>query len=427
MKFSIFNVLNKIDDKTILFNTLHQGVLELDSTYSQKLEEYIKNNICDEDLYNNLIKGNFIVEDNIDEIKSYKLDTTLSRFDSTILSLTIAPTLECNFACTYCFEKGKRYNTMNTDTVSKLIEFVKNQMDNFSGLAVTWYGGEPLLCLDLISELTNQFKSICGEKKLYTSSIVTNGYLLNKDTAKKLRELSIEWAQVTLDGIKEIHDKRRFTIDKKGTFDVIVSNIKASCDIIPIGLRINIDKQNMNQSNKILDLIDENGLKNKINFYVAAVDDINETCTNTLCLNNIEFSKFETEFYKDAFSRGMYSAELPTAITSICGAVSLNSYVIDPLGDLYKCWNTIGYKEESLGNIWDGIKNKEVFTKWMAYEQIEDECETCSVSPLCSGGCPYYFVVSGKHKCRSCKNNLNDMIDLFYLKKNSEHTRSLTV
>lgn len=416
----MFNIIKDINDKTIIFNTLHQGVLELDEIYSNEFKKYIETNICKDDLYNALKEGNFIVDDSVDEIKSYKLDTTLGRFDSSVLSLTIAPTLECNFACTYCFEKGKRYNTMNTETISELVNFVEKQMDRFSGLAVTWYGGEPLMCIDIIDELTNKFKKICGDTKFYEASIVTNGYNLNNEVSRKLKDLSIEWAQVTLDGIKDIHDKRRFTIDKKGTFDKIVENLKESCENIPIAIRINIDKENMNQSEKILDIIELNGLKNKVNFYVAAVDDINESCTNTLCLNNIEFSEFEIDFYTKAMARGMYNASLPTPISGICGAVSLNSYVIDPLGDLYKCWNTIGYKDEIIGTVSTGITNKHLFTKWMAYEQIEDECETCSVAPLCSGGCPYHFVVSNKHKCRSCRNNLDELIDLFYMKNKSE-------
>ncbi|EKC67841.1 hypothetical protein OBE_05248, partial [human gut metagenome] len=32
-----------------------------------------------------------------------------------------------------------------------------------------------------------------------------------------------------------------------------------------------------------------------------------------------------------------------------------NSFVIDPLGDLYKCWDEIGIKEKSSGNVKTGF------------------------------------------------------------------------
>lgn len=41
----------------------------------------------------------------------------------------------------------------------------------------------------------------------------------------------------------------------------------------------------------------------------------------------------------------------PKLINNFCGADSVNSFVIDAEGDIYKCWSDIGVKEHSIDNI----------------------------------------------------------------------------
>lgn len=62
------------------------------------------------------------------------------------MSLIIAPTLDCNFRCPYCFEDLKKIY-MTKGTVNAIKNFVRNKIKNgVTNLNVSWYGGEPLLC-----------------------------------------------------------------------------------------------------------------------------------------------------------------------------------------------------------------------------------------------------------------------------------------
>jgi uncharacterized protein len=85
-----------------------------------------------------------------------------------------------------------------------------------------WYGGEPLLAIDTIDYLTQEFLKLCGDKVKYTAAMVTNGYNLNKDNVNRLKKLKVKRVQITIDGPKIIHDERRKLSNGKGSFDKII-------------------------------------------------------------------------------------------------------------------------------------------------------------------------------------------------------------
>ena len=88
--------------------------------------------------------------------------------------------------------------------------FVEGWAKFIHNLSIDWYGGEPLLEMDLIKNMSKQFIAICQEKEVqYNSSMVTNGYHLTPQIAKELKELKVENIQITIDGPEDIHNARR--------------------------------------------------------------------------------------------------------------------------------------------------------------------------------------------------------------------------
>ena len=70
--------------------------------------------------------------------------------------------------------------------------------------------------------MSKKFIEICDKYGVrYQANIITNGYLLNKEIVKELEDIHVKHIQVTIDGPKDIHDKRRFLKGKQGTFDKI--------------------------------------------------------------------------------------------------------------------------------------------------------------------------------------------------------------
>ena len=171
---------------------------------------------------------------NEEEDKEYYLKKKYAKynsaFNSTTLSLTIATTTGCNFACPYCFEKGAQPVTMNERVEEKLINFADSSSADF--LKVTWYGGEPLMNFETIKRLSQAFKELNKFKQI-DYSIITNGYFLTEDKCSFLADHNVKSIQITIDGLPDTHNKSRIAKNGQPTFGPIVLNIDKAAVALP--------------------------------------------------------------------------------------------------------------------------------------------------------------------------------------------------
>ncbi len=419
MKNSKYNIYRHKNDDLFIYNTMSGGVLHLNQEYHEKFKKISADSSYEEqfpDLVENLIKGRMLVPEDVDETEAVIIQSNILRFSEKVYTLTIAPTMKCNFVCPYCYEVNKVYPQMEQNLVEKVKELFKRIKENHEYLSVAWYGGEPLLGFDIIQELSKEAINLFGEK--YIASIVTNGYLLSSDIISQLEKLCIKQMQITLDGPPEIHNKRRKLPNGGDTFFVILNNIKKMVELSPdtkVTIRVNIDKENVSHVDKILSYLDDYGLRERVGFYLAPVDNINDTCNSSICFNNTEFAKEQLKFVEENLKRGYNYLHFPHANLGICGAVSPNSYVIDAIGDIYKCWDDVARTEHKIGNIMDDkIPMNKNLTKWLSYDVREDEeCMNCVYLPVCMGGCPNQRI-KGKKKCLPIKENAEEYIRLIY-------------
>lgn len=414
-KLSKFNTIFPQEDGIIIYNSLSGGVLKLNSKYEKQYYaiKSPKHEMVENELIDNLLRANMIVDFKLDEVSLLRTINLISRYKDSSLSLTIAPTLECNFACPYCYEKGRRYNRMNKEVQNALVEFVKVKLRNKSALGICWYGGEPLMAIDIIESITKEIRNLVPE---YHASMVSNGFLLNRAMAQRVVNAGIEYIQVTLDGPKEIHDARRKLLNGEGSFNTILENIQNVCDLVKIKIRVNVDKENMAGVAQLLDALDDYHLTGKVKLYLAPVDNINQTCDESCCFTGSEFAKEQILFYREYCNREYLGKVIPESALQSCGAVAVSSYLIDPLGDLYKCWDDIGNLKEKVGDIFTGTESGRIDPKllqWLQYDAIDcDECKNCPVLPVCMGGCANYYFKTGKHKCHPIKYNLEEVVKI---------------
>lgn len=152
--------------------------------------------------------------------------------NSKIKKICLQVTQNCNFRCNYCIYSGG-YETrdhtnqrMDLGTAKKGIDFLINHSKDSSSIDVSFYGGEPLLEFDFIKACM-EYATECGEGKVVTFNMTTNGSLLNENMVEKFLEYNI-MISISIDGPKEIHDKnRKFAANGCGTFDTVYSNLKA--------------------------------------------------------------------------------------------------------------------------------------------------------------------------------------------------------
>ena len=118
----------------------------------------------------------------------------------------------------------------------------------------------------------------------------------------------------------------------------------------------------------------------------------------------------------------------PLARFNECLARCINGFLIDPRGDLYKCWIDIGDKDFKIGSVLKpDILNKEVLIKYITgVDQLEDdECRKCKILPICAGGCVKDRInkmENGRNTdyCHPMKNNVESYLDVYYQIKKSE-------
>lgn len=147
-------------------------------------------------------------------------------------SASFLVTEDCNLACTYCFElDGRNKNKMTKEVARKGLEYLcNNAIKNGDGdFHAMLFGGEPLLNVEVVEEIFEYGVELANKNNLnFTTSMVTNATILTTEvkriinTYKNRANLNV---QLSVDGIKEVHDKYRITRGGKGSFDIIENNI----------------------------------------------------------------------------------------------------------------------------------------------------------------------------------------------------------
>ena len=176
MKPSYYNYVieNKNGNGDALYYNMRTGSLaHMEAKHHKEFVQFIETGIeiSDEKFLEELKYCGFLIEDDFDEKKDIKIRMLNSRYDTSVLSLTITPTMACNFRCTYCFESGHYSNGhMSEDTEENICKMVEQEASHLEKLVVTWYGGEPLLAISPIERLTKKFKKICKRFDIEYSS-----------------------------------------------------------------------------------------------------------------------------------------------------------------------------------------------------------------------------------------------------------------
>ena len=429
MKNSRYNHYSQLGNGlTIFFNFYTLKLIVLKEGDTQKALSFFKNPHrqirSDEEkkLKVQLQENGFLINQEIDELFLLKQSYISAKTSVKNLELTIAPTLGCNFACPYCYQEGNEEN-MSTEVQNNLYKFTLNQIQHEGTLHVTWFGGEPLIRWDQIKKMSSEFQNLCVEKKAsYSASLITNGYLLNKIYVNQLKELKIEDIQVTIDGPPEVHNQRRTLRNGSPTFKKILQNIKDIYPFVKLSLRMNVDSSNIKNIDAVLNILEKEGLKDKIGFYLGQVLPYTEVCSNISdsCLADKKYAAigFKT-LVKMAAKDFKATFAYPKALSNFCMADRRNAFVISPTGNISKCWNSIGNKDDSIGNL---LAIDKTFNNrsWDIPDPFDDECKDCLLLPICMGGCPFLKSKTGKRDCTNWKYYLDEYLLFYYYLKNKE-------
>lgn len=311
---------------------------------------------------------------------------------------------DCNLRCAYCFASqgdfhGERM-VMDLDTGKKALDFLLENSGNRRNLEVDFFGGEPMMNFDVVKELVSYGR--VREKaygKNFRFTMTTNGLLLNDENIEYLNR---EMANVVLsiDGRKEINDAMRPTVNNKGSYDTIVPNFQkliASRGDKDYYIRGTFTNHNLDFSKDVI-LFHDLGFE-KTSMEPVVTDPNEEYAIREEHLDQIlkEYEKLSEDYLRirkedPDFLFFHYMIDLsggPCAYKKSIGCGAGSEYVaVTPTGDIYPCHQFVGEEDFLLGNVDEGIVNKELQDHFHKADVFHKEaCTDCWAKYFCSGGC----------------------------------------
>ncbi|MGC1303732.1 MAG: radical SAM protein [Caulobacteraceae bacterium] len=428
VKQSRFNVRVPLKaDRALLFNSLTQALMLIEKPDTDWLDSMPDGFARPYSAaLATFLSAGVLVESDIDEVARFGNNFDERRASPDFLAITIATTLACNLGCTYCFQgANKPSGNLDDATTKGVVKYLDTNIDGLTRLAVTWYGGEPLMNQRAIKDISKALRERCAEHDInYSSSIITNGYLLTPAVADMLVENGVTSAQITIDGVGETHDVMRPHISGRGSFSRIMANVR---DVLAqsnlyLALRITLSEINKESVEQLLQLLDDDELKGtgRLSVYFAPVEAITSDCASAEAqsLKKAEYAKLEIDLIAKAVRLGLARLSPTMPLLSLCQALHPKSIVITPSGDVHKCWDTVQDPEKAVGRLASGDSTDFSQDRWLSWTPLKSSvCSSCRILPLCGGGCAFKSVHHGEASdepgalpCPSIKFNLAERL-----------------
>lgn len=322
-------------------------------------------------------------------------------------AVTMLLTNDCNLACSYCFESNKGKDYMPKEMALDILKATYNVVDPMAGIfTLNMFGGEPLMNWDT-------FKAVCDyvlENNLKIRiTATTNLTLLTDEMIDYIDELSIP-ILVSVDGIKEVHDKHRCN-----SFDKVIENMKKLIDrdlgyLIEARMTVAPDTAKyMYESVKMLVDLGINNIANvpasDLDWGAQSIQDYKDNYEKILDMYidilNDETNKRNISLYKVDQALNL-ALEPIKEDTSMCNIGNPRWVIVDWKGDIWPCpdyptTDNVDLIAGKIGNFYTGVDETKVDPKPMVATYELERCKGCEAISICKSGCPYEnYTKNGK-------------------------------
>ena len=345
--------------------------------------------------------------------------------------LTLQVTEDCCMACTYCYQHNKTPNKMTLETAKQSIDKILTlDQDEYSSLILEFIGGEPLMEVELIEQISEYtIDQLIKLKhpwiKYFKISICSNGLLYDTPRVQEFFNKYGDWVglAVTLDGNEVLHDKCRLDTQGKGTYQRVLSNIKKyrdSCYGYIEETKMTISPDNLEYlTDAIINLIHEDFRYIYVNCVFEKGWEYSHATILYNKLKEIGDYLFDNDlygkYYVRFFEESAFQPLDETANDNFCGGVLDKGYnrAIDYNGDVFVC---IRYMNSSLNNRQKPLPIDNIYLKEITDEHREnidflsnitrrsqstDECFHCPISMGCSWCSAWNYQENGSVHKRS--------------------------
>lgn len=349
-----------------------------------------------------------------------------------VLEVTFQVTEDCCLACTYCYQHNKRNNKITFDIAKKVIDdllddkydFINSQ--NANGLILDFIGGEPLLEIKLIHQITDYFfqQALIRQHEWLLKtriSICSNGILYFQPEVQEYFKKYSPFISFTIsiDGNKELHDSCRIDLFGKGSYDRAIKAVNHYRNTYynKISTKMTLAPENLSYLYpSIIDLIDKKYDQISLNCVFENVWKDSDAIILYEELKKVADYLIDNNLY-NKINLSIFDEDIGSPLpeeenNNWCGGCLFddkgNSFSIDYQGKIYSC---IRYMDSSLngkqpalhlGDIYHGIaytdlekENINKLSNITRRSQSTDECFYCPVAKGCAWCSAYNYEETG--------------------------------
>ncbi|MGN0572628.1 MAG: thioether cross-link-forming SCIFF peptide maturase [Acutalibacteraceae bacterium] len=354
---------------------------------------------CFEDIETLIAQGRLFSKDSFEEAaKDFK------RRQGVIKAICLHVAHDCNLACKYCFAGKGEYDgkkeIMSFEVGKRALDFLIENSGDRHNLEVDFFGGEPLLNWEVCKKLVaygREREKECDKNFRFT--LTTNGILVDDEVIDFCNK-EMSNVVLSLDGRKETHDRLRTSCNGKGSYDLIIDKFKRFAEARNqqnYYIRGTYTHYNTDFSKDILHMADLGFKELSIEPVVCDKSESYALRDEDLPILKEQYEILAAEMLKryrngSGFTFYHYMINLesgPCIVKRVSGCgVGTEYMAVTPSGDLYPCHQFVGDEKFLLGNVFDGVNNKEILKE---FEQCNvyshEECKECFAKLYCSGGC----------------------------------------
>jgi uncharacterized protein len=358
-------------------------------------------------------------------------------------NLSFILTYNCNLSCSYCYQKSLGHDfkvpPMSPELVDSIFTTYLSQL--FPKIprefTFTLFGGEPLLpanreAIARILAYTKKHPSIRVSVATNATTLSEMVDLIGPEKGK------IQSVQVTLDGDQLFHDKNRIPQSGKPTFDAMIAAVRQIIQSkAHVVIRMHVHSGRLESSRNLVDFLEKEKILGhpQVGVYFAPINTF--TCGNS---SSEDIDIFRQTFQAVAvrtnrppsnydFMNKFLEMQTERIIPKVrhCGLGTDIFYVVDPLGDIYQCYEEAGHKDRRVGTFSRGKVKFFVLKEKYSRRNLLNvpECLKCSAALYCGGGCPCHARIHKgsifKSYCHQNKEFAAQTLKAFYLENKSKN------
>jgi uncharacterized protein len=320
-----------------------------------------------------------------------------------VSSLALHLTGQCNLCCDYCYHgRGQRdVSPMSEQTAIRAVDLLFEESVGERNVSVVFFGGEPLLCPDMIARVVEHARAAADRcRRRVSFHVTTNGTLLESDIASRLAELGIR-ILVSIDGTPADHDRHRVFPDGRGSYHALAERLSS----LPPGTRFAARATVTPESGPLREIVAHLAGLGCAVVHLAPVSDGDMAPGFSRRLRD-EFEGLARDELRRLlevgrpivgnFAEALASIESDRARFLPCGAGS-RYLSVGADGTLYLCHRFAGDTTHAVGDVSAGVDRGRVQALLRGLNERARQCASCWARWLCGGPCFYDLEASSSN------------------------------